>query len=64
MTDYGPILKHSKIFDSISFWLTGDLKESFYIGPLDDEACNLNQWPSKGIFCYYVCFGMSNQQFF
>ncbi|KAJ8444360.1 hypothetical protein Cgig2_019918 [Carnegiea gigantea] len=25
----------------------GDLKESFYIGPLDDEACNLNQWPSK-----------------
>lgn len=25
----------------------GDLKESFYIGPLDDEICNLNQWPSK-----------------
>ncbi|XP_021856212.1 2-oxoglutarate-Fe(II) type oxidoreductase hxnY isoform X2 [Spinacia oleracea] len=25
----------------------GDSKESFYIGPLHDELCNLNQWPSE-----------------
>ncbi|XP_021767991.1 2-oxoglutarate-Fe(II) type oxidoreductase-like isoform X1 [Chenopodium quinoa] len=25
----------------------GDPKESFYIGPLHDEICNLNQWPSE-----------------
>ncbi|XP_010677081.2 2-oxoglutarate-Fe(II) type oxidoreductase hxnY [Beta vulgaris subsp. vulgaris] len=25
----------------------GDSKESFYIGPLHDEVCNLNQWPSE-----------------
>ncbi|KAK9716336.1 hypothetical protein RND81_06G226300 [Saponaria officinalis] len=25
----------------------GDPKETFYVGPLDDEVCNLNQWPSE-----------------
>lgn len=25
----------------------GDSKESFYIGPLHNEVCNLNQWPSE-----------------
>ncbi|KAL9246859.1 hypothetical protein vseg_020346 [Gypsophila vaccaria] len=25
----------------------GDPKETFYVGPIDGEACNLNQWPSE-----------------
>lgn len=30
-----------------SLKIKGDPKESFYIGPLHDEVCNLNQWPSE-----------------
>ena len=35
----------------------GDSKETFYIGPImDDEKLenDINQWPSKGIFCHVL----------
>ena len=50
-------LKQGKLFDAPpppKKPSTGDVKESFFIGRLDDEACNLNQWPSEGMLCHHV----------
>ena len=51
------------LISSSEFLESGDPKESFYIGPLEDDSASsmLNQWPPQGtksivnILCLCVC---------
>ncbi|KAK6935145.1 Isopenicillin N synthase-like, Fe(2+) 2OG dioxygenase domain [Dillenia turbinata] len=36
----------------------GDSKESFYIGPLEGDLSNLNQWPPEGIIHIFLEYGL------
>ena len=59
---------HKKTYSSIyysflNFDITGDLKESFYIGPIgeSDLQNDLNQWPSEGT--YLLCHLLTTNKY-